>query len=148
MKTASGPDPNLVSLRDRPSTAARAPSGHPARVLISPQVLLPGLAVLIGVALVASPFLATTVRSVLAGPEGDLVPSLRNFAALFQDQRFYSALGVTVVTGLAATALSCFFGLALAWIVARTDTPGRSWFDTLNLVPFFLSPFVGAVSWT
>ena len=140
-------DSGLVSLRDQPSIAARAPA-QPARALLSPQFLLPGLAVLIGVALVASPFLATVVRSVLAGPEGELALSLRNFAVLFQDQRFYRALGVTVVTGLAATVLSCFFGLALAWIVARTDTPGRGWFDTLNLVPFFLSPFVGAVSWT
>ena len=119
-----------------------------ARRMFTPQVLLPGLAVLIGVALVASPFVATVARSVLAGPDDGLALSLHNFAALFEDERFYRALGVTVVTGLAATLLSCFLGLSLAWIVARTDTPGRSWFDTLNLVPFFLSPFVGAVSWT
>ena len=122
-----------------------APAG---RRIVTPQILLPGLAVLIGVALVASPFVATVARSVLAGPEGELALSLRNFAALLADDRFHRALGVTAITGLAATVLSCFFGLVLAWIVARTDTPGRSWFDTLNLVPFFLSPFVGAVSWS
>ena len=116
--------------------------------MFTPQVLFPALAVLIGVALVASPFVATVARSVLAGPEGELALSLRNFAALLADDRFHRALGVTAITGLVATLLSCFFGLALAWIVARTDTPGRSWFDTLNLVPFFLSPFVGAVSWS
>jgi len=118
------------------------------RRVLAPQVLFPAVAVLIGVALVASPFVATVARSVLAGPEGELALSLHNFAALFKDDRFHRALGVTAITGLAATVLSCFFGLALAWIVARTDTPGRSWFDTLNLVPFFLSPFVGAVSWS
>jgi len=130
----------VLTRRDRVASAGRR--------MITPQVLLPGLAVLIGVALVASPFVATVARSVLAGPEGELALSLHNFVALFKDDRFHRALGVTAITGLAATALSCFFGLALAWIVARTDTPGRSWFDTLNLVPFFLSPFVGAVSWT
>ena len=25
--------------------------------------------------------------------------------------------------------------------------PGRRWFEILNLVPFFLSPYVGAISW-
>jgi len=25
--------------------------------------------------------------------------------------------------------------------------PGRGWFETANLVPFFLSPYVGAISW-
>ena len=38
------------------------------------------------------------------------------------------------------------FGL-LAFLVARTDMPGRRWLDTANLVPFFLSPYVGALSW-
>lgn len=118
-----------------------------ARGVLSPQVMLPGLAVVIGVALVASPFIATMVRSVLAGPEGALAFSLRNFAVLFQDARFHSALVNTLIVGTGATLLSCIFGFGLAWIVARTDAPGRAWFDTLNLVPFFLSPFVGAVSW-
>jgi iron(III) transport system permease protein len=112
------------------------------------QKTLPGLAVLIGVALIASPFIATVVRSLLAGPESGLAFSTNNFAALFQDQRFYRALTNTLIAGTGATIVSCAFGLGLAWIVARSDIPGRSWFDTLNLVPFFLSPFVGAVSWT
>jgi len=134
------PSETALTERDRVAPAAWR--------MFTPQVLFPALAVLIGVALVASPFVATVARSVLAGPEGELALSLRNFAALFADDRFHRALGVTAITGLVATLLSCFFGLALAWIVARTDTPGRSWFDTLNLVPFFLSPFVGAVSWS
>jgi iron(III) transport system permease protein len=118
-----------------------------ARGMLTPQVLLPGLAVLIGVALVASPFVATVARSVLAGPESALALSLRNFSVLFKDPRFHSAIVNTLVAGTGATILSCVFGLGLAWIVARTDAPGRAWFDMLNLVPFFLSPFVGAVSW-
>jgi iron(III) transport system permease protein len=55
---------------------------------------------------------------------------------------------MTAIMGTGATILACLFGLGLAWIVARTDLPGRNWFDTFNLIPFFLSPFVGAVSWT
>jgi len=117
------------------------------RLLLRPQVFLPGLAVLIGIVLVASPFFATIVRSLFAGPEEHLVFSLRNFSALFGDARFRSALMNTLVVGSGATVLSCMFGLGLAWIVTRTDAPGKGWFDTLNLVPFFLSPFVGAVSW-
>ena len=42
------------------------------------------------------------------------------------------------MTGTGATILSCVFALGLAWIVARTDARGREWFDTLNVVPFFL----------
>jgi iron(III) transport system permease protein len=114
----------------------------------SPQVWLPALAVLIGVALILSPFLATVVRSLLTGEEGNLAPGLGNFIGMFGNRRFWEALGMTAIMGTGATILACLFGLGLAWIVARTDLPGRNWFDTLNLIPFFLSPFVGAVSWT
>jgi iron(III) transport system permease protein len=115
------------------------------RGLFRLQVLLPGLAVSLGVILVAGPFAATIVRSVVAGP-ADAV-SLQNFAALFSDHRFRTAVVNTIMTGAGATVLSCVFALGLAWIVARTDAPGREWFDTLNVVPFFLSPYVGAMSW-
>jgi iron(III) transport system permease protein len=107
--------------------------------------MLPGLAVLIGVILVAGPFVATIVRSVLAGPADSV--SLQNFIGLLSDQRFRAAVLNTLITGTGATILSCVFALGLAWIVARTDAPGRKWFDTLNVVPFFLSPYVGAMSW-
>ncbi len=118
-----------------------------ARRALAPQILLPGLAVLAGVALVASPFLATVSRSILVGPDAAPGVSLHNFAALFQDRKFHVALVNTLFVGAGATIFSCVLALGLAWIVARTDAPGRGWFDTLNLVPFFLSPYVGAMSW-
>jgi len=127
-------------------TAARSSPG--LRTLKSPQGWLPALAVLIGVLLILSPFLATVVRSLLVGQEGSLGVGLGNFVGMFGNKRFWEALGMTAIMGTGATALACLFGLGLAWIVARTDLPGRNWFDTLNLIPFFLSPFVGAISWT
>jgi iron(III) transport system permease protein len=124
------------------------PSSHQvvrSRHVMFTLQMLPGLAVLIGVILVAGPFVATIVRSVLAGPADSV--SLQNFIGLFSDQRFRAAVLNTLITGTGATILSCVFALGLAWIVARTDAPGRKWFDTLNVVPFFLSPYVGAMSW-
>ena len=35
----------------------------------------------------------------------------------------------------------------LAWINARTNCPLRDYLEPYNLVPFFLSPFVGAIAW-
>jgi iron(III) transport system permease protein len=111
------------------------------------ETLLPGAGVIIGGILIVGPFLATVIRSLLTwGPDGASL-SLDNFALLLSDARFYAAVGNTIICGGATTILSCVLGLTLAWIVARTDLPGRSWFETLNLVPFFLSPYVGALSW-
>ena len=131
-----------------PAATARARTFAGLRTLKTPQGWLPALAVAIGVVLIASPFLATVVRSLLVGEEGSLTAGLGNFIGMFGNKRFWEALGMTAIMGTGATLLACLFGLGLAWIVARTDLPGRNWFDTLNLIPFFLSPFVGAVSWT
>lgn len=127
---------------------AERPSAARPRAYFRLEIILPAIGVLAGMLLILGPFLATIIRSVLYW-EGDAVSlSVLNFQALLSDPRFYQAVGNTLICGVGATILSCLMGFTLAWIVARTDVPGRSWFETLNLVPFFLSPYVGAVSWT
>jgi iron(III) transport system permease protein len=111
------------------------------------QIALPGAGVLAGILLIAGPFLATVIRAILDWGPGGASLSLRNFIVLFGDAKFYDAALNTLICGAGATIISCVLGFSLAWIVARTDTPGRSWFEVLNLIPFFLSPYVGAVSW-
>jgi iron(III) transport system permease protein len=111
------------------------------------EIALPATGVLIGMALIAGPFLATVIRSVLFWDAGGAALSWRNFAGLFADPRFYQAAGNTIICGIGATSISCVLGFSLAWVVSRTDMPGRRWFEIFNLVPFFLSPYVGAISW-
>ena len=43
--------------------------------------------------------------------------------------------------------LATFLGVSLAWINARTNCPWRDYLEPYNLIPFFLSPFVGAIAW-
>jgi iron(III) transport system permease protein len=109
---------------------------------------LPATGVAVGVLLVLGPFVATIVRSLLYWTDDTTVGvSLANFSGLFTDPHFYQAVGNTLICGIGATIISCSLGLSLAWVVSRTDLPGRRWFEILNLVPFFLSPYVGAVAW-
>lgn len=53
----------------------------------------------------------------------------------------------SLVIASGGTMLATVVGVALAWINARTSTPGRGVLELLNLVPFFLSPYVGAICW-
>ena len=111
------------------------------------QTVLPATGVVVGVLLIAGPFLATLMRSILTW-DGDAVRvSLDNFARLFADPRFAAAAVNTLIAGGCTTVLAMTLGFTLAWLVARTDMPGRSWLETGNLIPFFLSPYVGALSW-
>src|SRR5260370_34994351 len=64
------------------------------------------------------------------------------------DARFQDAALNTLICGAGATVVSCRLGVTLAWIVSRTDVPGKSWFEVGNLIPFFLSPYVGAEAWS
>lgn len=111
------------------------------------QVGLPLAGVSVGVLLIAGPFLATAIRSVTA-PDGDTAgPSFGHFIGLATDPKIGAAAVNTLIAGSCTTVAALLLGFTLAWLVARTDMPGRSWFETANLVPFFLSPYVGAISW-
>lgn len=111
------------------------------------EIGLPATGVIIGMLLVIGPFLATVIRSLLYYDRSGGSLSLQNFVGLFGDSRFYQAVGNTLIAGAGATVISCLLGFSLAWVVSRTDMPGRRWFEIFNLVPFFLSPYVGAISW-
>ena len=102
---------------------------------------------LAGILLVAGPFFATLAQSVLVTTDAGASLSLGNFARLLTEDRFPRAVVNTLICGAGATISSCVLGFTLAWLVARTDMPLRRWFDAGNLVPFFLSPYVGAISW-
>ncbi len=111
------------------------------------QRALPIAGVTIGVLLIAGPFLATIIRSLLVWDGDSVAIEAGNFLRLFGDPRFVSAALNTLIAGSCTTILALLLGFSLAWLVARTDMPGRSWLETANLVPFFLSPYVGAISW-
>jgi molybdate transport system permease protein len=56
------------------------------------------------------------------------------------------ALRLSLTTAVAATGLSLLFGVPLAWILARSDFPGRSLVRALVLLPMVLPPVVGGAS--
>jgi molybdate transport system permease protein len=57
-----------------------------------------------------------------------------------------TALRLSLVTSLAATALSLAFGVPLAWILARMTFPGRRLLRALTILPMVLPPVVGGVA--
>jgi iron(III) transport system permease protein len=74
--------------------------------------------------------------------------SLKNYTEFVLAPRILRSIGNTLVVSTGATLVAGFFGITLAWIHARTNTPGRRLLEPLTLVPFFLSPYVGAIAWS
>ncbi|HJH23126.1 MAG TPA: iron ABC transporter permease [Paenalcaligenes hominis] len=64
------------------------------------------------------------------------------FRFIFDDPDFYKALrsGFYMAFGLAI--ISIPLGGVLAFLITRTDLPGRRWLEPLILVPIFVSPMV------
>ncbi len=54
-----------------------------------------------------------------------------------------NTLKLSILTALIATLV----GSVLAWIIARTDIPGKSLLKTLIMVPYMVPPFIGAMGW-
>ncbi len=73
--------------------------------------------------------------------------SLGNYQSMFASRGFIMALKNTLVMCSGAVLLSTTLGVFLAWFVARTDMPFKKVIEPLNLIPFYLSSLVGALSW-
>jgi iron(III) transport system permease protein len=71
-----------------------------------------------------------------------------NFAALLLEPANLQAIVNTVVSAGLATLAAALIGIALAWITSRTDTPAAKFFDNAFVLPYYLSPFIGAIAWT
>ncbi|GEC06998.1 molybdate ABC transporter permease [Streptomyces spinoverrucosus] len=58
----------------------------------------------------------------------------------------WQALRLSLVCATAATALSLILGVPLAWLLARTEFPGRGLVRALVTLPLVLPPVVGGVA--
>ena len=70
---------------------------------------------------------------------------LDNYTALFANPGILTA---TFKVSLLGTLIALPLGIALAWVVVRTDVPGAAKFERLAVLPFYVSPLVGALAWS
>jgi len=72
---------------------------------------------------------------------------LENYILLYTDRVIPKAIFNTFIISSGTMILATFLGVSLAWINARTNCPWADYLEPYNLIPFFLSPFVGAIAW-
>jgi len=68
--------------------------------------------------------------------------SLEAYRFVLTDSGFHSAFGTSLIVSLGMTLIAVPLGSVLAFLLARTDLPGKSWLEPWLLVPIFLSPVV------
>jgi molybdate transport system permease protein len=62
------------------------------------------------------------------------------------DPAIRPALRLSIVCSVAATVLSLVIGVPIAWVLARTDFPGKSVVRALATLPLVLPPVVGGIA--
>ncbi|MGN6549130.1 MAG: ABC transporter permease [Pararhizobium sp.] len=73
--------------------------------------------------------------------------TLNNFVQLVSDETMLRAYGVGIAMAVGVGILSCVIATPLAWLVARTDLPGRRLIRMLVTASFVTPPFLGAIAW-
>ncbi|MFF8995583.1 molybdate ABC transporter permease subunit [Streptomyces sp. NPDC014983] len=95
-------------------------------------LLLPGV---LALAFLLLPLLALLVRA-----------PWRSLPHQLTSTQVWQALQLSLVSATAATVVSVVLGVPLAWLLARTDFPGRGLVRALVTLPLVLPPVVGGVA--
>jgi iron(III) transport system permease protein len=116
-----------------------------------------GLGLLL-VYLVIAPIVAMLSDAVIVGladgsrvgqPPGQLTTYYltRTLTSQISGLLFWEPLQHTVVVALGVTLLALVLGASLAWLVVRTDMPGRRWFAGALVVPYMMPSWTFALAW-
>jgi iron(III) transport system permease protein len=116
-----------------------------------PRLSVAGLLMLLVLALcvavVIYPVVFIIAESINTGEAGIFPPpaiGLQNFAGMSED---LDVIVNTLLVAFGATIMAVVIGFVLAWILTRTNIPGRSWLERLMELPYYMTPLVGAMAW-
>ena len=100
--------------------------------------------ILVMAVVVLAPLLLIAYQSFLTAPFFDPKAELSFWAYdfVFRESDFWRAFGTTLLLAFGMTAIAVPLGALLAFLVTRTDMPGRHALEPILLVPIFLSPLV------
>src|SRR4029453_9658851 len=120
-----------------PVIAASASEGLLSRLPRALTILLTASAVL-------APLSLILYQSLLSAPFLDAKKTLGldAYAFIFADPDFWSALRNSLFLAAGMTLIAVPLGAVLAFVMERTDFPGKRWIEPMLLVPSFVSPMV------
>ncbi|GAA1112513.1 ABC transporter permease [Nocardiopsis metallicus] len=107
--------------------ASRAKTGRIPWILVLPAV--------VGVLFLVLPFAGMLIRA-----------PWTTMGARITDPDVLAALWLSLSTATVATVVSLILGVPLAWLLARTEFPGRRFVRALVTVPLVIPPVVGGVA--
>jgi iron(III) transport system permease protein len=99
-------------------------------------------------AAIMTPVLVVMWRSFTSGKLGFTVGlNLTNYLRVFGDKDILPMLSNSVIYAAGSALLGTVLGAFLAWIVARTNTPGKALVELLPLYPILMPPIMKNIAW-
>lgn len=109
---------------------------------------MPLIASAIAGAAIITPVLVVLWRSFTSGRLGfDVGLNLANYMRVFGDKDIMPMLSNSVTYAAGAALLGTAVGALLAWIVARTNTPGKALVELMPLYPILMPPIMKNIAW-
>jgi iron(III) transport system permease protein len=91
-----------------------------------------------------APLTVVVCQSLLGGPlpQAPMALTADTYWSVFADPDFWAAFATTLTIAAGMTAIALPLGAALAFLMVRTDVPGRDWLEPLLLVPIVVSGLI------
>src|SRR4051794_36147649 len=97
---------------------------------------------------VLAPLLMMLISSVqLSAPGRVPVYGLDGWVKVLTDPSIATAFRNSILLSVVREAIALVVGVMLAWLIARTDLPGRGAFEFIFWIAFFLPPLPVALGW-
>jgi len=114
------------------------------RATSSAETLPRAFTILVTATAVLAPLSLIVYQSLLSAPFFDATKEagLDAYRFIFADSDFWQAFKNSFLIAAGMTLIAVPLGGLLAFVMERTDLPGRAWLEPLLLVPSFVSPMV------
>ena len=110
--------------------------------------VVPLLVSIIAGAAIITPVVIVMLRSVTTGKLGVAMGfTAENYLRVLLDKDILPMLNNSVLYAAGSAALGTGLGALLAWIVARTNTPGKALVELMPLYPILMPPIMKNIAW-
>jgi len=111
-------------------------------------ILIPLFSSVIAGSLIVTPILIVLFRSFTTARLGAFVGFTgQNYFRVFTDPEILPMINNSILYAAGSAALGTGVGAMLAWIVARTNTPGRILVELMPLYPILMPPIMKNIAW-
>jgi iron(III) transport system permease protein len=130
------------------SSSGTASRWNAFKLAMRQGTLVPLLGSAVAAAAIVTPILVVLWRSFTTGRLGFTVAlNIDNYLRVFGDKDIWSMLSNSVFYAAGSAVLGTVLGALLAWIVARTNTPGKALVELMPLYPILMPPIMKNIAW-